>query len=100
MILQEHLFPLSNSIPRDSPIFVILFIISYNSLTKIIARPRQIKFTAYPDDFYLVQHIRRKNPIVDLNSVFQEIKHWCSYSVVSLPVDKCQSLHICRKHNC
>jgi len=94
-------FPLDNGIPQGSPISVILFLISYNSLTKIIALPRQIKFTAYADDFHLIiEHNRRKNPIVDISFLFQEIGHWCSDSGASLLIEKYQSLHICRKHNC
>jgi len=43
---------------------------------KIKALPKQIKFTAYADDFHLIiEHNRSKNTIVDLSSHFQEIGH-------------------------
>jgi len=60
----SNTFPLDDGIPQVSAISVILFLISYNSLTKIIGLSRQIKFTAYADDFNLIiEHNKRKTPL-------------------------------------
>jgi len=97
----SNTFPLNNGIPKGSPISFILFLIAYNSLTNIISIPREIKFCAYADDFhFIVEHNIRKNPTTNLTDTSNQIDEWCTHSGSVLSKDKCQILHICRKHNC
>jgi len=97
----SSLFPLNNGIPQGSPISVILFLIAYNTLSHIISLHKEIKLTAYADDFHLIiEHNKQKNPTTNLQTLFSQIDDWCTYSGSILSKEKCQVLHICRKHNC
>jgi len=97
----SNTFPLNNGIPQGSPISIVLFLIAYNSLTNIISIPKEIKLCAYADDFHLlIEHSKRKNPTTNLTDTFNQIDEGCTHSRSVLSKDKCQILHICRKHNC
>lgn len=97
----SNILPLHNGIPQGSPISVILFLIAYNKLSKIISMQKEIKFSAYADDFFLIINFNKSNNInYNLDKLFQNIEKWCSYSGAVLSLSKCQHLHICRKHNC
>jgi len=78
-----------------------LFLIAFNSLADIIEKHRDLKFTAYADDFnILIDLTRSKSVRLNLDSLFSEISNWCSISGASLSLEKCNHLHICRKTNC
>lgn len=94
-------FPLHNGIPQGSPLSVVLFLIAYNKLCHIISLHREIDFTSYADDFNLIiKSNKEKNPVINLNNLFNDITDWTNYLGAVLSPNKCKYIHICRKRNC
>lgn len=93
--------PLHNGIPQGSPLSVVLFVIAYQKLLEIIAIHKEIQISAYADDFNLLIKLDKvKNRTINLDTLYEDISGWCSYSGASLSPAKCKHMHICNKHNC
>ena len=91
---------MQNGIPQGSPISVILFLIAFNRLYCLIPFNRSISLSAYADDLNIIVKSNERNPVLQLNSLFDDINVWCQFSGASLSRTKCKYIHICRKRNC
>jgi len=68
---------LNNGIPQGSPTSVVLFIIAFNKLANIISRHKQINFSTYADDFFIIINLKKnKNIIYNRNPLFLDIENW------------------------
>lgn len=94
-------FPLFNGIPQGSPLSVVLFIIAFDDISKIIAKHALLHHCVYADDIYILcKHNdlgKTKNLLLN---VIEDISVWSTHSGAKLSVDKCKTLHICRKTSC
>jgi len=92
---------LLNGIPQGSPLSVVLFIIAFDHVNLRLARYKKINLSLYADDIIILT--KEKNLRTVKNTflkILQDLESWGISSGASLSIEKCHTLHICRKVHC
>lgn len=97
----SNYYPLHNGIPQGSPLSVVLFLIAFDEVSNIISKHPQLDHCIYADDVYI---LCKHNSLIEQQNLFSnaltDILSWCNTSGAKLSVDKCKTLHVCRKTSC
>jgi len=84
-----------------SPLSVVLFMIEFEEINNILSRHKEIHISLYADDAIIFTKIKNINVVkIQFLEILHEINSWGATSGASLATDKCQLLHIFRKHRC
>jgi len=75
--------------------------IAFKEINNILSRHKEIHISLYADDAIIFTKIKNINIVkIKFLEILHEINSWGATSGASLATDKCQLLHICRKHRC
>ena len=78
-----------------------LFKITFDELSKIISKHRHLDHCIYADDVFVLSKsvdLSKTNHL--FTSLIEDILNWSKLSGAKLSLDKCKTLHICRKKSC
>jgi len=75
--------------------------IAIEDINDIVTRHKDIYISLYADDAIIFTKIKNINTVREkFLEILQEINSWGATSGASLAIEKCQTLHICRKQRC
>ena len=93
--------PLNNGILQCSSLSVVLYTVYANSMPKTIEKIPGIDYVGiYADNIFVVASGTPDEVIANLDTLDKKVHQWAVSRGATVPVEKAELLHVCRKRNC